>query len=289
MFGLRSVSGGLRLGRATRRIVIPIGQQAYTTPGTYSWVAPAGVTSVSVVAVGAGSSNGIQAGAGGGLGWKNNISVTPGNSYTVVVGGSGTDSYFINTSTVAGKGPTGVNFEIGGTYVGDGGGDGGDAGYVINVSSTLGGGGAGGYTGKGGKGAYQSSGLIAATNGQGGGGGGGGNGAGYTGHGAGGGVGLLGQGANGAAAAAGYSSGTYPGDGAAYGGGGGSGGTAATDSYAAWDESNAATNIINSNAGNYGGGSGYSYSGTTGTKSTGAVRIIWGSNRSFPSTNTGNL
>ena len=32
----------------------PPGQQAYTTAGTYSWVCPAGVTSVSVVAVGGG-------------------------------------------------------------------------------------------------------------------------------------------------------------------------------------------------------------------------------------------
>jgi hypothetical protein len=33
----------------------PPGQQAYTSPGTYTWVAPAGVTVVSVVAVGAGA------------------------------------------------------------------------------------------------------------------------------------------------------------------------------------------------------------------------------------------
>ena len=32
----------------------PPGQQAYTTPGTYSWVAPTGVTKVSVVAIGGG-------------------------------------------------------------------------------------------------------------------------------------------------------------------------------------------------------------------------------------------
>ena len=31
------------------------GSQSYTTAGTYSWVAPAGVTKVSVVAVGGGS------------------------------------------------------------------------------------------------------------------------------------------------------------------------------------------------------------------------------------------
>jgi len=40
---------------ASNSITMPVnGQVAYTTPGTYSWVAPAGVTSVSVVAVGGG-------------------------------------------------------------------------------------------------------------------------------------------------------------------------------------------------------------------------------------------
>src|SRR3989344_5230709 len=69
------------------------GEQPYTSPGTYSWTAPAGVTSVSVVAVGGGGGGGYQwsyhGGAGGGLGWKNNIAVTPGQSYTVVVGNGG--------------------------------------------------------------------------------------------------------------------------------------------------------------------------------------------------------
>ena len=72
------------------------GQVAYTTPGTYSWTAPAGVTSVCVVCVGGGGSgawqtNAIspQGGSGGGLGWKNNIAVTPGQTYTVVVGAGG--------------------------------------------------------------------------------------------------------------------------------------------------------------------------------------------------------
>ena len=56
------------------------GQQAYTTAGTYTWIAPAGVTSVSVVAVGAGGGRvnwGSEGIAGGGdfvclifdLGW----------------------------------------------------------------------------------------------------------------------------------------------------------------------------------------------------------------------------
>ena len=93
----------------------PPGQQAYTTAGTYTWVAPTGVTSVSVVCVGSGSS--IYAGA---LSYKNNISVTPGNSYTVKVGSSSSSqSYFIDTSTVR----AGITTD----RVGDGGGNGGQA------------------------------------------------------------------------------------------------------------------------------------------------------------------
>ena len=56
------------------------GQQAYTTAGSYSWVAPSGVTSVSAVAIGGGGGGGSGGGAGGGgggLGYKNNYSVTP--------------------------------------------------------------------------------------------------------------------------------------------------------------------------------------------------------------------
>ena len=66
------------------------GSDSYTTAGTFTWVAPAGVVSVSVVAVGAGSGGGSSSGGeGGGLGYTNNISVTPGSSYVVVVGAGG--------------------------------------------------------------------------------------------------------------------------------------------------------------------------------------------------------
>jgi hypothetical protein len=73
------------------------GEALYTTPGTYSWTAPTGVNRISVVCVGAGgssgriNSSGVKGfgGAGGALGYKNNIEVTPGESYTVVVGSGG--------------------------------------------------------------------------------------------------------------------------------------------------------------------------------------------------------
>ena len=105
----------------------PPGQDAYTTAGTYSWVAPAGVTRVSVLAVGGGSGGGggfttgvfYGTGGGGGLGYKNNYTVVPASSYTVVVGdksaanpfGTTTagDSYFVSTAVVKGGGAKGAN------------------------------------------------------------------------------------------------------------------------------------------------------------------------------------
>lgn len=170
---------------------------SYTTPGTYSWTAPAGITSVSVIAVGGGGAGGAAfwsggGGGGGGLGWKNNIPVTPGQSYTVVVGaggvavtaaagGQGTaggNSFFINTSTVAGLGGaagagSSSNDNLvyaggtGGTYVGDGGGNGGNGGSSSG-DTAGGGGGAGGYSeagGNGGAGSYSGTGGRGGTNG----------------------------------------------------------------------------------------------------------------------------
>lgn len=214
--------------------------------GTFTWVCPAGVTSVSVVAVG----NGVY--SGGGLGWKNNISVVPGNSYTVVVGAGAllkTSSYFISPSTVAGNNGTAYYGAPGGGFTGDGGGSGGTSGDAGDGSYTPGFGGAGGYTGGGGSGGSgDGGGPSAGGSGSGGGGGGGGGSVSFDPV-RGGGVGLKGSGSSGV--------GGYPGaDGQP-----GSSGTGAM----------------------YGGGNdGYGYSG--------AVRIIWpGTTRQFPSTNTGDM
>jgi uncharacterized repeat protein (TIGR02543 family) len=147
------------------------GEMSYTTPGNFYWTAPAGVTSVSVVAIGGGggggfiNSSGTLAGGGGGLGWKNSIPVTPGETYLVVVGaggvnaGHGGSSYFIDLQTVSGHGgqgyvdlnpfggaPRGAN---GGSFTGTGGGVGGKGGSGAPAHHPSGGG-AGGYTGNGG-------------------------------------------------------------------------------------------------------------------------------------------
>ena len=247
-------------------------QEEWTSPGTYSWTCPDGVTSVCVVAVGAGGDGGgdKHGDGGGGLGWKNNISVTAGQSYTVVVGNKnsgGGDSYFINPSTVRGGGgntSTTNNGGTGGGYVGDGGGSGGQGGSK-NGSYAGGGGGAGGYSGNGGNGGTGISFGASSGNAGTGGAGGGGAGANWEG-GAGGGVGLQGEGASGLGASTYYDSGSYQ-----YGhcGQGGSGGLPQT--WAAFPSLGPGS----------GGGGGNGIAGQHG-----AVRIIWGTGRAFPSTNT---
>ena len=250
-----------------------VGQVEYTTPGTYSWTAPEGVVSVSVVCVGGGGAGFSSAtvtaratGGGAGLGWKNNITVVPGQSYTVVVGlggrqaslgGSitnGQDSYFIsadNNAYATGKGGrsgTSGAGGAGGGFFGDGGGQGG-SGIVRTSNRDSGGGGAGGYSGNGANGINTGGGPgTAAPAGSGAGGSGGPNGNG------GGGVGIYGRGA----------------DGNEWGGGGSGGGGGG----------------FFGSSGAYGGGGSTHYNIYYASPADGAVRIIWGPGRSFPATNT---
>lgn len=262
-------------------VPVVAGQQAYTTPGTYTFTAPAGVTSVCVVCIGGGGGGmyyqysssyytyAMNGGSGGGLGWKNNIPVVPGNTYTVRVGAGGSQgpysygssaggsSYFINTSTVAGYGGGYGRYaqsRPGGSFVGDGGGNGGAVTQQYSSGyGPCGGGGAGGYSGSGG-----STNNRYSYAGSGGGGGGGYVGSNYYSNG-GGGVGIYGQGSSGSANG--------------YGGSGGS-------------------NASGRTGGAYGGGGGGSssvYRGYAGNGGGGAVRIIWGTGRAFPSTNTADV
>jgi hypothetical protein len=249
---------------ASNSVSPPIaGQQAYTTSGSYCWTAPSGVTSISIVAVGGGGGGrggGTQGGAeGGDLRYKNNISVSPGSNYAVVVGAGGAGSTSNITCGGNSSMTAGSTYTVGGggsscgTCNWTGGGDGGSACAGGSGFGITGGAGAGGYSGDGGRASY--SGTFA---GSGGGGGSGQNGPGgsncATG---GGGVGLLGQGSNGST-----------------GGGGGSGGQTTTDE----------------DGGAYGGGGSGAASGAGGDGGVGAVRIIWpGTTRSFPSTCTGDV
>lgn len=166
-----SVSRQLLMGGAP---LTQSGQQAYTTPGTYTWTVPVGVTSVSVVCVGGGAS-GRYSGAQSAGGLSSCLGVVAGGADSAGNGGA----------------PSGV-FDAG--YRG------GNSPEILNPNIGSGGGGAGGYAGVGGDGGNFSNGVVGT-------GGAGGGGAvrntdyGMNG-GGGGGVGLNGQGSSGAAGTA---------------------------------------------------------------------------------------
>jgi hypothetical protein len=260
----------------------------FTTPGSFNWTAPEGVTSVSVVTVGGGgggseTANGGSGGGGGGLGWKRRIAVTPGQVYSGSVGAGGLDgatgsnggnSFFIGTNVVAGFGgqgsPAATTGGSGGGFTGDGGGSGGAGGTATNTQSAGGGGGAGGYDGNGGDGGGTAS---AGGNGSGGGGGGaGGSGAASAAAGGGGGVGIGGQGLNGSGSPVNAANDSLGGGGGSGGASGGAGGPAIGE------------------GGLYGGGGGGADNTTEGGPGgDGAVRIIWGSGPKYPETGAGTV
>ena len=268
-------------------------QLEYTTSGSYSWVVPSGLVSACVLTVGGGGASGSSGsnvsgggGGGGGLAYVNALSVTPGETLTLVVGAGGVETGGAGGLSEVKRGATVLTQATGGTggasAVGGGnviyapggtatvgtGGSGGAGGQPLSNTGGGGGGGAAGYSGNGGNGGSGNSDNYPGTAGAGGGGGGG---PGYTqGSAGGGGVGILGEGASGA----------YLGRGAdGQGGSGGSNGVRATT----------AGQIT---GGSYGGGAGAEEDDTSiaGTRGgVGAVRILWGDGRAFPSTNTGNV
>ena len=259
---------------------VAVGQSAYTTAGTFTFTVPTQVTSISGVVVGGGGGGGNDTnpdeagsgGGGGGLAYQASIAVTPGESLTVVVGSGGGSNtaggqsriHRSGTNLVAagggnpGQSPDNGNAGGSGGTVIAGTGDAGGAGGATADGNTQGsgGGGAGGYSGTGGRG--QDGDLTpVSTAGAGGGGGGGGQNAG------GGGVGILGTtGVNGTAG------------GDEIGGGAGSGGTAGSNSGVSFGSGGAYG----------GGGAGAAGGDTPGSGADGAVRIIWGTSRSYPST-----
>jgi hypothetical protein len=120
--------------------------QEYTTPGSYTWVAPTRVTKVRVRGIGGGGSGGAGTGGGGGTnqgggsgggGAKQavaEVAVVPGSSYTVTVAAGGTspttgdghdggDSSFAGVTTVTfyGAGGGGTGNSPGGPAYGVGG------------------------------------------------------------------------------------------------------------------------------------------------------------------------
>lgn len=274
----------------------------YTTVGTYTYTVPVGIVSLCVLCIGGGGSGiynlttAASGGGGGGLIWVNNIIVSPGQLFTIVIGAGGNGAgstvnptgqngspsrFYFNTGTtfnIQANGGGGGSTRTGGTYaltntagftIGTfGGGNGGNGGAGVGSTFSGGGGGAGGYTGDGGTGGTNAG---AGTNSTAGGGGGGGsaqrNAAG------GGGVGILnGMGANGAGGA--YNGlGAFPGT-------GGSGGTSGGASVAGGS-------LAGGLYGGGGGGNRYStYPNLNRSGNRCAVRImalISNSTRSFPS------
>lgn len=276
------------------RTIVAQGQTAYTTAGTYSWVAPSGVTSISIVAVGggggantfpnSGNRTGGSGGGGGGLGYKNNITVSPGTSYTVVVGdggrgayggGSSSDANVIGNQNYAEDGFSTTFASV--TYAtgGVGGGNGGSGQYYGGSGGAASNADGGGTGGQGGSNENQQSWWAF-----------GGGAAGYTGNG--------GQGGQWRAG------GSYE-VGASGGSGGGAGGAANWSAQCGVGLNGEGTSGAINQAGSGGtqGSIGYSGGGasTPGTGvatamkgAPGGFRVIWpGSSRQFPSTNTGDV
>lgn len=158
----------------------PVGEQSWTTPGSYTFTVPANVYSVSVVAIGAGgaelplNSNNAWSGGGGALAYTNNLSVTPGQTINVVVGSRGVFSYASGSDS-----PSGGASSFGGMIAGGGGGAKGYGGVGVGGSPSgsytagfsggngiyaqsynLLGGAAGGYTANGATGGNTGTGLY---------------------------------------------------------------------------------------------------------------------------------
>lgn len=289
----------------------PRGQRIFRKPGKSKWVVPQGVTSISLVAVGAGGGGAAcndrvpNGGNGGDLRWRNDFKVTPGSTLRIDVGAGGT-SFRSNIDNLDTPGTDGGDTEI--TYSGKvvlraaggvggrafnatqppnkgstntiskliGGGDGGRGGTgAVPEEATAGGGGggAGGYTGDGGRGGNFG---ADGRDGKGGAGGGGSGGKGTgTAGGGGGGVGLFGEGINGAG-------GNTPPSRA----NGKSGRTGSRNLHEGIDLTERTS--FGFNYGGGGGGKGEFMGAEIGRSISnkhggdGAVRIIWGPGRSFP-------
>jgi hypothetical protein len=294
-----SIAAILLAGGSTGPAPVNGGTAVFVTPGTYTWTVPEGVTSVCAVVIGGGASGAdasagvaTAGGAGGGLVWANDIEVTPGGTFEVVVaaatpgasnatarrgalsrcqyvppsgpglvllaygGGTGSTGSAGNATTTGGGASiadSSGGLLIKGTTAVHAGGTG-----AANVTARAGGGGgAAGYTSDGSSAATTTSGSPTTTMD-------GGRGGVYwtatsTGFGgAGGGVNVYGSHPTPEAASSG---GSYGGDGAPA----AAAGTGKRDGGA---------------FGGGGGGSYHNYNGGAGAR--GAVRIMWGAGRSFP-------
>jgi hypothetical protein len=153
----------------------------YSSVGSTTWTAPAGVTSVDylVVGGGGGGANGYDRGGGGGgaagMMLTGTLSVTPGESYTVTVGNGGTggaDARANNPGTTGGDSSFSIVTALGGIggqasriYTPTAQNTGGAAQISDTTSAQSGGGGGGGGSGGGGGGASGAGGNGSGTTG----------------------------------------------------------------------------------------------------------------------------
>jgi hypothetical protein len=164
----------------------------YTNPGSYTWTAPTGVTSIQVLVVGGGggggwgnpAADGNGGGGAGGVVYNSAYTVVPGNNYSVTVGAGGATPA---TSGANQRGTTGSN-SVFDTITAFGGGGGGSD--ITNAGIAGGSGGGASCSASGGAGGAGTSGQGNAGGAAAGGGGPGGGGSGGGGAGAVGGAGL---------------------------------------------------------------------------------------------------
>ena len=262
--GFVSVAASNSCGTSAASSLPIMYEQYYTTPGTYTFTVPSGVTSICVSAVGAG---------GGGCGHKGG-----GNGQIDAVPGTAGDKSTFD-GTIIGFGGQGGP-KANGTAANGGSYSGGDGGFNGGSGGNLYGGGGGGaatYSDNGGNGDPGSS-INGANGGNGGKSGGNGGIAGYGEGGSGGGIYLTGT-PNTGGDLTNWTIGDYGGGGGgssvyAGGGGGGGGGGLVWKNNITVTPGNNYTIIVGN-----GGLSGASYAMNG---KGGAVRIIWGVNRSYP-------
>lgn len=156
--------GATAAGEGPAGQMVYVGDHKETTASgqkTYSWVVPAGVSTISAICVGAGqdgirSDSNAPGGYGGNLRYATSLSVTPGETLTITTGNGcisrsgtgGAESAILRGATYLLRAGNAASSIIGGNIGGGNGGLGGTA----NSTYAGGGGGAGGYSGNGGNG-----------------------------------------------------------------------------------------------------------------------------------------
>lgn len=278
--------GDFTVSAATATLTTSDTEQEWTSPGTYQFTVPAGVTLISALVIGGGG-----AGHGGGAGGTTTISRTGPTVLLSAGGGAAGAAPFTGTSAggIGSGGGTvdGVLLGGGSGGAGSGGGD--------NSNQAGGAGGAGGYSGNGGAG-----GNVFSAGGAGSGGGGAGGGGGSARGDSGGGTGIYGEGSSGTSAGSSIPGGggsggsaglsVSPFTGGLYGGGGSVERTGGANGGAGgalrWINALAVTPgetlTVTVGAGGTAGGRGAA-------GGHGAARIVWGVGRAFPATNVGRL